>query len=68
MATLCSHAAEVKFPNREDLSERITPKVSGMQRMLSWATVLTAEIVVRMDADDRVEGELAKFGVPSTSD
>jgi hypothetical protein len=39
-----------------------------MQQVLSWAMVITAEIVVRSAGDDRVEGELARFEAPRASD
>ena len=69
MATLCSHSAKLHLLRSGDESELgLITKSSGMQRMLSWVTVLTAEFVVRTAGDDRVEDELARFGAPSNSD
>ena len=64
MATLCSHSAQVHLQSTDhDNENRAALKLSGMQRILSWATVLTAEVVVWMAGDIRLEDELSRFGV-----
>lgn len=69
MATLCSHSAKLHLLRPSDESELgLIPRSSGIQRMLSWVAVLTAEFVVRTAGDDGVEAELARFGAPSNSD
>ena len=65
MATLCSQSTKVQLERLDDTSEvRVILRPTRMQKILSWVTVLTAEVVVRMAGDDRLEDELARFKQP----